>query len=57
MRKNDFDVQFAAIDRAASDTAKAVIKSVMAPVGEPDPFDELYGGWSTFKDEAADPGK
>jgi hypothetical protein len=24
--KNDFDVQFAAIDRAASDTAKAVIK-------------------------------
>ncbi|TWS27262.1 hypothetical protein FK530_19130 [Tsukamurella conjunctivitidis] len=43
---SDVDFQFAAIDRAACETAQALIASVDTPVdGDADPFDELWSAW------------
>lgn len=44
--QTDTDIQFAAIDRAACDTAQAIIEAVDAPLGGPDPIDELWEAWS-----------
>lgn len=44
--QTDTDIQFAAIDRAACDTAQALIESIEAPLGGKDPIDELWEAWS-----------
>jgi len=43
--KNSFDVEDAAINRAACDVAQAVIDAVPCPVGEPDQFEILFKAW------------
>lgn len=42
----DFDVESAAVDRAACETAREVIDNRPAPIGGPDDFDVLFKAWS-----------
>ena len=56
--ETDFDIQNAAIDRAACETAQEVIDAVPCPIGEPDQFDALFEAWQKADlDESVTPGE
>ncbi|WP_396921683.1 hypothetical protein [Mycolicibacterium sp.] len=56
--ESDFDIQNAAIDRAACETAQEVIDAVPCPIGEPDQFDALFEAWQKADlDESVTPGE
>lgn len=52
--KTDFDIEDAAINRAACETAQAVIDAVPCPVGEDDQFEALFKAWQKHDTNGGD---
>lgn len=46
----EFDIESAAVDRAACDVARTLIDNRPCPVGGPDDFDQLWKAWSKADD-------
>ena len=53
--QTDVDIEFAAIDRGASDTARAVLRDLDDTDG--DPIDELFKAWAASATEGLTPGE
>lgn len=55
--ETEFDIESAAIDRAACDLAKQLIDNRPCPVGGPDDFQDLWRAWTSSDAEGVTPGE
>ena len=55
--QTDFDIESAAIDRAACDVARELIDNRPCPIGGPDDFQELWKAWSSADAEGVTAGE